>query len=248
MKVIRRFFLLLIVLAVAYIIVPLTLMLIGTFNINYCFHRPPSARITVFRVDHNVKDEFGVPSMRITSVLKTDEILDGEISIQVDFLYKDGAPILSRIDHNEIKVSKVIRSLGNDISNTVIIYIPYNLFPKECYESKFIGMVYLSYTNQSGVIIKHKQKKFRIKRLKRIVDDSVSDDIGNNTITNSTQSDECCAVDNKNEIANILGDVSKSDVKEVSTILERDTSPEKKPNLFKRIWGWIKDKIPNKEE
>lgn len=27
-----------------------------------------------------------------------------------------------------------------------------------------------------------------------------------------------------------------------------DTSSEEKPNIFKRLWGWIKDKIPNKEE
>lgn len=29
---------------------------------------------------------------------------------------------------------------------------------------------------------------------------------------------------------------------------KEDTSSEEKPNIFKRLWGWIKDKIPEKEE
>lgn len=251
MKVIRRSVLLLVVLAGAYCIVPLFLMLIGAFNMNYCFHRPQSARITVYHVDHNIKDELGVPSIRITSVLKTDELPESEIFIHVDFLHRDGAPILSRIDQKEIKVSKMTRSLGNDILNNVIIYIPYNVFPKECYESKFIGKVYLSYVNRSGVVIKQKQKKFRIKRLNRILDDAVSDDIGNNTIINqpsSNLSDECCAIDNERDIPNISGNDIGLDLRKTTTISEKDTLPEEKPNLFKRIWEWIKDKVPKKEE
>lgn len=180
MKALRRIILVFTITAGTYILVPLFLLLIGIYNIDDFFHRPPSARVVALHVDHNIPDEAGAPSMRVTSRIKTYNMGVNDLSIQIDFLYKDGAPILSRIDRNDIEVSQLAQSLGNDSLITVVLFVPYNVYPDECHDKRIKGKVYLSYTGQKGITVRQKQrKKISIKSLNKVINDGVINE--NNT-------------------------------------------------------------------
>lgn len=180
MKALRRIILVFTITAGTYILVPLFLLIIGIYNIDDFFHRPPSARVVALHVDHNIPDEAGAPSMRVTSRIKTYNMGVNDLSIQIDFLYKDGAPILSRIDRNDIEVSQLAQSLGNDSLITVVLFVPYNVYPDECHDKRIKGKVYLSYTGQKGITVRQKQrKKISIKSLNKVINDGVINE--NNT-------------------------------------------------------------------
>ena len=170
MKSLRRVFMVVVAIALAFCVVPVSMLLFGVVDQASFFHRPPAAKIVALHCDHNIRNEDGSLSMRITSQLKTHNMQDGEIACQMVFLHKDGAPLLSKGGMSDMSFINRVKSCGNDSLITIVTNIGYDELPEESLDQSILCKMYLSY-KEKDEMVKHKQRKsLKLKNIRDLMD------------------------------------------------------------------------------
>ena len=155
----RKFILVLVILVVAFCLLPAIFFLTGKYNVKSFFSKPPSAVLENFRCDHNVLDENGINTMQLTAVINTHNMVDSIIDFSMEFYYSDGSPMLSNLDRKPVALQKQLEMHCSDTSITDVTYMDYNVFPTESLGQEIECRMYLTYSNWSGESERHEQDK-----------------------------------------------------------------------------------------
>ena len=155
----RKFILVLVILVVAFCLLPAIFFLTGKYNAKSFFSKPPSAVLENFRCDHNVLDENGVNTMQLTAVINTHNIVDSTIILSMEFYYSDGSPMLSNLDRKPVAFQKQLEVHCSDTSITDVTYMDYNVFPNESLGQEVECRTVLTYSDWTGERERHEQDK-----------------------------------------------------------------------------------------
>ena len=155
--------------AITFCVVPVFLLLFGVVDQASFFHRPPAAKIIALHCDHNIRNEDGSLSMRITSQLKTHNMQDGEIAYQMVFLHKDGTPLLAKGSMSDMSFINRVKSCSNDSLITIVTHIGYDEFPEESLDHSILCKMYLSYIEKDEMVKRKQRKSLKLKNIRDLM-------------------------------------------------------------------------------
>lgn len=133
---------------IAHCLVPFVLFMTGKYDTTSFFSKPPSVKLKSPHIDNNID---GGSAWRLTSIIKTHNMVDSIVEFRMKFCYKDGAPVLSKLNNKPIEIKQeIVVPIGKDHSYTNITNINYDQFPDESINQKMKWLISLKYKDSKG--------------------------------------------------------------------------------------------------
>lgn len=154
-----------------FIIIPLILILLGKYRVDFFLSVPPSAVIS--KLHHltngdSQKEEY----LFFETKMKTHNMQGKSIELCIQLFDSDGSPVLFKVNKKAVKLLKTIKIPNNDFVISKVTMIKLCALPDDAFNKKLVCRAVITYENDKGEKIQDdKDVKFEI-----LIPDTEDDD------------------------------------------------------------------------